>query len=99
MAYEDSPAAKAVFDEADAFLGFSLSNLCFTGPEDLLTDTLNQQPALFTTSIAYWQAMLEKGWSIPDFMAGHSLVSFQLLLLQEASLLKMGLLSSENEAS
>lgn len=80
VAYEDSPAARAVFDEADALLGFSLSNLCFNGPEDLLTDTLNQQPALFTTSIAYWQVMLERGWSQPEYLAGHSLGEFSALV-------------------
>ena len=78
--HEQSPAARAIFEQADALLGFSLSELCFNGPEDQLTDTLNQQPALFTTSIAHWHAMLENGWSPPDFMAGHSLGEFSALV-------------------
>ena len=51
------PAARAVFAEADDLLGFSLSALCFEGPEDRLTDTVNAQPALFTTSMAALNAM------------------------------------------
>ena len=52
--YDAESAARAVFDQADHELGFSLSSLCFHGPEDELTDTLNQQPALYVTSIAAW---------------------------------------------
>ena len=44
--------ARAVFDEADAALGFSISKLCFEGPEAELTLTANAQPAILTTSIA-----------------------------------------------
>jgi len=79
-AYESSPAARAVFDEADALLGFSLSELAFTGPEDELTDTVNQQPALFTASVASWSTMLEKNWPRPDYLAGHSLGEFSALV-------------------
>ena len=78
--YQHSPAAKAIFTQADSILGFELSNLCFSGPEEQLTATDNQQPALFTTSIAYWQAMLEKGWALPKFLAGHSLGEFSALV-------------------
>ena len=60
--YERSPEARAVFDQADDQFGFALSALCFDGPEDALTDTINQQPALFVTSIAAWQTMLAQGW-------------------------------------
>jgi [acyl-carrier-protein] S-malonyltransferase len=78
--FERSPAARAVFEQADELLGFSLSELCFFGPENQLTDTVNQQPALFTTSIAYWHALQEKGFSASDFMAGHSLGEFSALV-------------------
>ena len=78
--YKNSLAARAVFKQADSFLGFGLSELCFWGPEDHLTATDNQQPALFTTSIAYWQAMLEKGRPQPEFVAGHSLGEFSALV-------------------
>lgn len=68
-----SEAARALFALADAQLGFPLSTLCFAGPEDRLTDTVNQQPALFVTSLAAYAVMQEQGWEAPAFMAGHSL--------------------------
>jgi len=77
--YERSPEARAVFDRADAQLGWALSALCFTGPEAALTDTSNQQPALFVVSLAAWQAMLAQGWARPSFVAGHSLGEFSAL--------------------
>jgi len=51
------PTARAVFQEADDLLGFSLSQLCFEGPEDALTDTFNVQPALLTTCVALLYAI------------------------------------------
>ena len=64
--------SKHVFDEADAALGFSLSNLCFNGPEEDLQLTANTQPAILTASVAAFLALSEKGLK-PDFVAGHSL--------------------------
>lgn len=78
--YERSPEARAVFDQADDQLGFRLSTLCFEGPEEALTDTVNQQPALFVTSVAVWQTMLTQGWAVPAFVAGHSLGEFSALV-------------------
>ncbi len=77
--YERSPEARAVFDQADDQLGFALSTLCFDGPEEVLTDTSNQQPALFVTSMAAWRTMLAQGWDTPAFAAGHSLGEFSAL--------------------
>ena len=57
--YESSPAARAVFDEADRVLGYPLSKICFEGPEDRLNDTAVAQPAILTTSIALFEAMVE----------------------------------------
>lgn len=72
--YRREPAARAVYDRADAQLGFSLSRLCFEGPEEELTDTVNQQPALFTTSLAAWETIRARGGLPPaDYVAGHSL--------------------------
>lgn len=71
--YQREPAARAVFDQADALLGFSLSSLCFFGPEEALTDTINQQPALYVTGLAAWQVMQSQDWPPPTFVAGHSL--------------------------
>jgi [acyl-carrier-protein] S-malonyltransferase len=72
--YEREPAARAVFDQADELLGFSISALCFHGPEEKLTDTVNQQPALFTTSLAAWAVLQERGdWPPADYVVGHSM--------------------------
>jgi len=57
---ESSPAAKAVFDEADAALGFALSQRCFEGPIEELTRTEVSQPALYAVSIAALRALEEK---------------------------------------
>jgi malonyl CoA-acyl carrier protein transacylase len=50
--YVASPAARAIFELADATLGFALTRLCFEGPEEALTATENAQPALLTVSAA-----------------------------------------------
>jgi [acyl-carrier-protein] S-malonyltransferase len=72
--YEAVPASRAVFDQADVQLDFPLSKLCFYGPVESLTDTVNQQPALYVTSLAGWEAMqVDGGWPVPDYVAGHSL--------------------------
>ena len=50
---ESSPEARSVFEHADSVLEFSLSELCFEGPESDLNDTINTQAAIFTTSIRF----------------------------------------------
>jgi [acyl-carrier-protein] S-malonyltransferase len=57
--YESSPAARATFDEADAILGYKLSDICFNGPAERLNDTAVAQPAVLATSIAVFEAMVE----------------------------------------
>lgn len=74
--YEGSPAARAVFDEADAVLGLALSRLCFEGPEEELTRTANTQPAILTHSVAAWADLRERSPERLEgaaFAAGHSL--------------------------
>jgi [acyl-carrier-protein] S-malonyltransferase len=71
--YERLPAVRALYDEADALLGLPLAELCFAGPAEALTDTVNQQPALFVTCLAMLTAVREVGWQEPAFVAGHSL--------------------------
>ncbi len=77
--YNQVPEARAVFDQADDILGFSLSKLCFDGPEADLIATINQQPAIFTTSVAAWVWLQTEGWERPSFVAGHSLGEFSAL--------------------
>lgn len=76
---EKFPESRAVFDEADAALGFSISKLCFEGSEDELKLTENQQPAILTMSVAAYRA-LEKRGIMPDFAAGHSLGEYSALV-------------------
>src|SRR5262245_39065528 len=71
--------AHRTYEEADAVLGFSLSKLCFDGPEDELTLTMNTQPAILTTSIAVFRVLLEKGLRF-DVVAGHSLGEWSALV-------------------
>lgn len=77
-------AAKAIFDLADEKLGYSLSTLCFDGPEEELRLTIHTQPALLTTSIALYSAMKEELDRLPDFVAGHSLGEYSALVVAEA---------------
>ncbi|MBL8241097.1 MAG: ACP S-malonyltransferase [Bryobacterales bacterium] len=77
--YETSEAARAVFDAADAALGFPLSQLCFSGPEEELKKTENTQPALLTVSVAAYAALASQGHR-PDFVAGHSLGEYSALV-------------------
>ena len=59
--YEASPAARRVFQRADAALGFPLSELCFHGPENILRQTINAQPAIMAVSLACLEAAHEAG--------------------------------------
>jgi [acyl-carrier-protein] S-malonyltransferase len=66
--------AQETFQHADQILGFSLSQLCFEGPEDKLNDTINTQPALYTCSMAILRVLQSETPSArPAFVAGHSL--------------------------
>lgn len=74
------PVARQIFEEADAALGFALSDVCFNGPADQLQLTENTQPAILTTSIAALRAMEAEGFPRPDFVAGHSLGEYSALV-------------------
>src|ERR1700723_1799765 len=76
---ETFPESKAVFDEADAALGFSISKMCFEGSEEELKLTENTQPAILTVSVAAFRA-LEKRGIAPDLVAGHSLGEYSALV-------------------
>ena len=77
---DNFPAARQVFEEADAALGFALSELCFNGPADQLQLTENTQPAILTVSIAALRALETEGLPKPDFVAGHSLGEYSALV-------------------
>lgn len=71
--YEQHPEARAVFDQADKFLGYKLSELCINGSVADLAQTDVQQPAIFVTSLAAWAVIESQAWPRADFVAGHSL--------------------------
>ena len=78
---ESYPEARDIFAQADDVLGFSLSRLCFDGPEAELTDTLNAQPAILTHSIAALRVIQARAPQItPAFVAGHSMGEFGALV-------------------
>lgn len=82
--FESSPAARDVLLQADDQLDFSLTDLCFDGPADVLEDTYNAQPAIFAVSIAALEALKERAASAgehisPIVVAGHSLGEFTAL--------------------
>jgi [acyl-carrier-protein] S-malonyltransferase len=76
---EAYPEAARAFEAADAALGFSLSRLCFEGPEDALKLTENTQPALLAVSIAAFSVLRAKGVAA-DYVAGHSLGEYSALV-------------------
>lgn len=80
--YDSFSSAKPIFEQADEALGFSLSHLCFEGPEDELRETINAQPAILTVSYACLRAakdMEKGGLPTPAFVAGHSLGEYTAL--------------------
>ncbi|ALS27512.1 malonyl CoA-ACP transacylase [Paenibacillus sp. 32O-W] len=77
--FETHAAARAIFEEADEALGFRLSGIIFEGPEEVLKQTANTQPALLTVSAALLKALAERGWT-PDYVAGHSLGEYSALV-------------------
>ncbi len=78
--FDSFQAAREVFEEADEALGFSLSELCFSGNETELQLTANTQPAILTTSVAAFRAMEAEGFPEPDLVAGHSLGEYSALV-------------------
>jgi [acyl-carrier-protein] S-malonyltransferase len=76
---ENFPESRAVFEEADAALGFPISKMCFEGTEDGLKLTENTQPAILTVSVAAYRALAARGIQ-PDYAAGHSLGEYSALV-------------------
>jgi len=82
--FENYDSAREVFNVADKALGFSITKLCFKGPEEELKQTINAQPAIVTVSLAYLKALEEvtKNENLlpePAFVAGHSLGEYTAL--------------------
>jgi [acyl-carrier-protein] S-malonyltransferase len=77
---ERSPAAAAVFAEADAVLGWSVSEVCWNGPAERLDDTRQTQPSLLVTSVAALRALEEVAHPAPALVAGHSVGEYAALV-------------------
>ncbi len=84
--------AAQLFEKADDLLGFSLSSLCFEGPEDELKLTENAQPALYTTSIAAWKCLQKVCPVSQGAAAGHSVGEYAALTAAGALSFEQGLL-------
>src|SRR5512136_978598 len=82
--FENFSVAKRIFEEADDTLHFSVSGLCFKGPEEALKLTENTQPAVLTTSVAALKVLQTEGGIAPQFAAGHSLGEYSALVASEA---------------
>jgi [acyl-carrier-protein] S-malonyltransferase len=81
--HDASPAARAVFEQADAALGVPLTRVMFEGPERELALTANTQPAVLTASVAAAAACAERGLT-PALVAGHSLGEYSALVVAGA---------------
>ncbi len=81
--HDASAAARGVFDEANAALGFDLRRVMFEGPESELALTANTQPAVLTASVAAAAACAERGLK-PALAAGHSLGEYSALVVAGA---------------
>lgn len=77
---EHYPVAKQVFDDIDAALGYSISKLCFEGPEDELKLTENTQPAILAVSSAIHAVLEDRGAARRDLVAGHSLGEYSAIV-------------------
>ncbi len=85
--YDSNPGVKALYDQADKTLGYSISMLCFEGPADALQQTNNAQPALLTTEIAHLTALRSRypgEFDRASFAAGHSLGEYAALVAAHA---------------
>ena len=83
--HDASPAARAIFAEADRVLGRPMTDLCLTAPAEVLEDTATAQPAILTVSVAILEAIRERALSegrtvMPIVVAGHSLGEFTAMV-------------------
>lgn len=85
--HDASPAARAVFEEANAALGFDVRRLMFEGPEEELALTANTQPAILAASVAVAAACAERGLA-PALAAGHSLGEYSAFVAAGALALR-----------
>ena len=81
---EKYPYVKDFFSRADQALGFSLSKICFEGPDTELVKTEFTQPAILTTSVAMFEVLKREKSIHFDYVAGHSLGEYSALVASGA---------------
>ena len=77
--YDKFDVVRDIFNSADKALGFSITDMCFNGPEEELKKTYNTQPAILTVSVACYEILKQQGIK-PDIVAGHSLGEYSALV-------------------
>lgn len=80
--YDSYPIAKEIFERTNQLLGYNLTEVCFTGPEDKLKQTEFAQPALFAVGYITQRLQVEQGIK-PNVVAGHSLGEYTALATAE----------------
>ncbi len=80
--YENSPAAKELFEKANEILGFRITDIMFAGTDEELKQTFVTQPAVFLHSVIMAKVLGEE--FKPDMVAGHSLGEFSALVVAGA---------------
>ena len=85
---ENFACAADLFKKADDVLGFSLSDLCFNGHVEDLSQTINTQPALYVTSAAAYEVGKENGLQAM-VCAGHSVGEYAALYASGAFYMKL----------
>jgi [acyl-carrier-protein] S-malonyltransferase len=92
QAFQNHPVVRDTFEEADDVLQTKISDICFSGPGETLTDTYNAQPAILATSVAYLRLYHEINGAIePSYVAGHSMGEHTALVASGAISFKDGL--------
>lgn len=86
--YDGSTVARSMFQKADSILGYSLSEIAFSGPEEELKQTKNTQPAIFVHSVILFSLMKDIRF---DMTAGHSLGEYSALVAAGALSFEDGL--------
>ena len=92
--YEGFDEVRKLYDEASGVLGYNVSKLSFSGPEEELNKTVKTQPCLLVAGIAAFKVLTSKG-PRPEAVAGHSLGEYSALVAAGALSFKDGLRVTE----
>ncbi len=78
--FQEYDFVREIFDMAEETVRINLSKLCFKGPMEELTKTVNLQPALTAVNLSYLAALQKEAYNLkPDYCAGHSLGEYSAL--------------------